>query len=79
MLYKICTITYWVMFTCNYFVKYINDYNIDYVIGQLTDIPECLKFEKVDQFLFKNVRRNFLLKEGITNFNLYKITNKKCK
>ena len=61
-----------------YFVKYINDYNIDYVIGQSTEIPECLKFKKVDQFLFKNVRRNFLLKEGVTNFNLYKITNRKC-
>ena len=62
-----------------YFIKYINDYNIDYIIGQKNDVPNCIKMKKVNEISFKTARRNFLVKEFIKNTNLYLVVNKECK
>ena len=62
-----------------YFIKYINNYNIDYIIGNEVDVPNCIKMKKVNEISFKAVRRNFLLKQNIVNSNLFLIVNKECK
>ena len=62
-----------------YFVKYVYDYNIDYIIGNLINIPSCLRVKKIDEILFKNARRNFLLKQTNSKFDLFLITDRKCK
>ena len=62
-----------------YFIKYINNYNIDYIIGHETDIPNCIKIKKINEISFKTARRNFLLKQNISNSNLFLIENKECK
>ena len=62
-----------------YFIKYINNYNIDYIIGNEADVPNCIKMKKVNEISFKAVRRNFLLKQNIVNSNLFLIVNKECK
>ncbi len=62
-----------------YFIKFINNYNIDYIIGTETDVPNCIKIKKINEISFKTARRNFLLKQNIVNSNLFLIVNKECK
>ena len=54
-------------------------YNIDYIIGNEVDVPNCIKMKKVNEISFKTARRNFLLKQNIVNSNLFLIVNKECK
>ncbi len=62
-----------------YFIKFINNYNIDHIIGAETDVPNCIKIKKINEISFKTARRNFLLKQNIVNSNLFLIVNKECK
>ena len=62
-----------------YFIKYINNYNIDYKIGNEIDVLNCTKMKKVNEISFKTARRNFLLKQNILNSNLLLIVNKERK
>ena len=62
-----------------HFIKFINNYNIDYIIGNEADVPNCIKMKKVNEISFKTARRNFLLKQNILNSNLFLIVNKECK
>ena len=62
-----------------HFIKFINNYNIDYIIGNEADVPNCIKMKKVNEISIKTARRNFLIKEFIENTNLYLVVNKECK
>ena len=62
-----------------HFINYINNYNIDYIIGNKTQVPKCIKMKKVDEIFFKTARRNFFLKQNVFNNNLFLIVNKECK